>query len=572
MKRAVLVSLALQALAMLGAGPLAAGEMESPAVTISKVDWDGAAAALPGSTNETPALVFERLNAMTEKRFAGIVKSTVPVLLPFDVDAFRKDSADGKPDASTSDKYFGDFHPDKFFLPGPAGYDATFELNAKAPGLSYRFNKPIVIEISGAAFAYDLDGPDHQEVFAPKNGLGDLFPGMRRILRDAHVRYVFERFGVPYVVSIQCYDQRPSTKHLSCKEADPIAERFLRLLHIAGGTPSKIEPPKFDLSRPAATSSDFTYYGPGDLIENSGWKKMPGRADYHVYARMRFPIAQAPAYVKSQSFMPWGDCYHTGTVGRMGRKGTPYHCKLNDKPLIFDESAAENFTYPWRDNFCELREFLVGQCPGGYGHQGEDIRPANCVLNNPEADRCLPYQHTGAAVQDGTIRRLAGNLGAYIVVNTANEHARFRYLHMNPKFMDEAGLLNGRRVSEGEILGKVANWGDFENGTSYHIHFNIQVFTTVGWVWVNPYMTLVAAYERLIDARGTEILPGAPAPPVPDKPPVILHPTIVPEPAAAAATSTPAAAPAPPPKAEPAPAREHKRRHHRRHKRKASDE
>ena len=109
---------------------------------------------------------------------------------------------------------------------------------------------------------------------------------------------------------------------------------------------------------------------------------MPGRADYHVYARMRFPIADAPGYVKSQSFMPWGDCYHTGTVGRMGKKGAPYHCKLNDKPLVFDESAAENFTYPWRDNFCELRDFLVGQCPGGYGHQGEDIRPANCVLNN----------------------------------------------------------------------------------------------------------------------------------------------------------------------------------------------
>ena len=125
---------------------------------------------------------------------------------------------------------------------------------------------------------------------------------------------------------------------------------------------------------------------------------MPGRADYHVYARMRFPIADAPGYVKSQSFMPWGDCYHTGTVGRLGRKGAPYHCKLNDKPLVFDELAAENFTYPWRDNFCELRDFLVGQCPGGYGHQGEDIRPGNCVLNNAEADRCLPYQHTVAAV------------------------------------------------------------------------------------------------------------------------------------------------------------------------------
>ena len=119
---------------------------------------------------------------------------------------------------------------------------------------------------------------------------------------------------------------------------------------------------------------------------------MPGRVDYHVYARMRFPIAFAPAYVKSQSFMPWGDCYRTGTVGRMGRKGAAYRCKVNDMPLVFDESAAVNFTYPWRDNFCEQRDFLVGQCPGGYGHQGEDIRPAKCVLNNAEADRCLPYQ------------------------------------------------------------------------------------------------------------------------------------------------------------------------------------
>ena len=73
---------------------------------------------------------------------------------------------------------------------------------------------------------------------------------------------------------------------------------------------------------------------------------------------------------------------------------------------------------------------------------------------------------------------------------------RFRYLHMNPKFMDADGLLSGREVSEGEIIGKVATWGDFENGTSYHIHFNMQVFTKVGWVWVNPYMTLVLAYER----------------------------------------------------------------------------
>jgi murein DD-endopeptidase MepM/ murein hydrolase activator NlpD len=182
-----------------------------------------------------------------------------------------------------------------------------------------------------------------------------------------------------------------------------------------------------------------------------------------------------------------------------------------------------------------LRDFLVGQCPGGYGHQGEDIRPGNCVLNSAESDRCLPYQHSVTAVHDGVIRRLPGNIGVYIVANTENERVRFRYLHMNPNYMDSEGLLNGKRVSEGEIIGKVATWGDYEKGTSYHIHFNIQVFTKIGWVWVNPYMTLVTAYERLIGGRGVEILPGQPAPPVPEKPPVILHP----EPASEASLASP---------------------------------
>jgi hypothetical protein len=544
-KRAVLLSLAL-----LVAGPAAAGELESPLVKLSDVNWEAAAASLPNRGAQSPADAFARLNAVTEKQFTDIGKSSVPVLLPFDVEAYRKDVADGKAEAAASEKYLGGFHQTKFFLPGPAGYDATFTLSSKEDGLKLRFEKPILFEISGAAFIYELDPPDHIEKEDPSpKDLAEQFPGIRRVLSEAHVRYVFERFGVPYVLSIQCYDMRPSSRHLSCREADPLALRFLKLLNTAGGSPAKMQQPKFDLSRPDG-KSDFTYYGPGDLIENSGWKKMPGRVDYHVYSRMRFPIADAPGYVKSQSFMPWGDCYHTGKVGRTGRKGAQYHCRLNSKPLVFDESAAENFTYPWRDNFCELRDFLVGQCPGGYGHQGEDIRPANCVLSNAEADRCMPYQHSVAAVHDGTIRRLPGNIGVYIVANTENERVRFRYLHMNPNTMDAEGLLNGKRVSAGEIIGKVATWGDYEKGTSYHIHFNIQVFTKIGWVWVNPYMTLVAAYERLIGGRGSEILPGQPAPPIPDKPPVILHRELTPEASLAIPLATTLATPQPQPKPE----------------------
>jgi hypothetical protein len=84
-------------------------------------------------------------------------------------------------------------------------------------------------------------------------------------------------------------------------------------------------------------------------------------------------------------------------------------------------------------------------------------------------------------------------------------HIRFRYLHMNPQMLDSAGMISGREVSEGEVLGAVGNYGRAPGGTTYHLHFDAQVPTRDGWVFVNPYMTLVAAYERLIGARGRPV-------------------------------------------------------------------
>ena len=66
---------------------------------------------------------------------------------------------------------------------------------------------------------------------------------------------------------------------------------------------------------------------------------------------------------------------------------------------------------------------------------------------------------------------------AYLLVNSASEHIRFRYLHMNPRKMDENNLLSGRRVFEGEVIGQVSNYSQKENGTSYHLHFDVQVPT-----------------------------------------------------------------------------------------------
>ena len=68
-------------------------------------------------------------------------------------------------------------------------------------------------------------------------------------------------------------------------------------------------------------------------------------------------------------------------------------------------------------------------------------------------------------------------------------------------------------LAEYEKIGMVANFQDYVGGTTSHLHFDVQVFTRDGWLWVNPYVTLISAYERLIGGHGREYVP-----PSPDKP------------------------------------------------------
>src|SRR4029077_12771368 len=123
---------------------------------------------------------------------------------------------------------------------------------------------------------------------------------------------------------------------------DRVMERFLRALKLAGGTPSAnptvgtlpLDPPKEE-------SRDFSYFSPGFLIPNSGLKKdIGGRPDYTIYARLRFPLREAPAFANSQSFNNWGDCDFTGrSVRNPRRKDQPYSCNVNGRPLVFNEAA-----------------------------------------------------------------------------------------------------------------------------------------------------------------------------------------------------------------------------------------
>jgi hypothetical protein len=122
-------------------------------------------------------------------------------------------------------------------------------------------------------------------------------------------------------------------------------------------------------------------------------------------------------------------------------------------------------------------------------------------------DGCDPSRQRVLAVRDGIVIRSAKQQAVTVQVNTGTEHVRFRYMHMNPSAMDADGLLNGRRLREGAPIGVVSNYLDHPNGTTRHLHFDIQLFTRDGWIWVNPYTTLIAAYERLIGGRGREIGP-----------------------------------------------------------------
>ena len=525
--RSVKYLLASFALLLAGTAIVPADEFRTPAISVVRVDWRAALDQLrseistqPAVTPDftftgsrrlpafdpraTPALV--QLNGVTSQIFTGIGRSPVPVLLPFDSAAFLDARANGAPAGLSPSRYQADFRPVDLFDAGPAGYDAMFSLEPGAgDGMPQRtFARPVEVQITGSLLTYDISDPLGGKGETVK-ALAAQFPDLRRFIREGYVRYAFTRFGVPYVVSVQCLDSTPRERRLACREAYPVAERFLKALRIAGGQPARPRPdlPSGIAERPQERSPDFSYRPSGDIIARSGFRKQGGRVDFNAYSQLRFPLQTAPAFVHSQSFR---------------------NRKSSDKPI--DELVGSNTSYPWQDNFCESRSFGVGQCPGGFGHQGEDIRPTPCPPQNDATNSCDPKQQPVVAVRDGVVIRSPKQQAATLQVNSRNEHIRFRYMHMNPATMDADGVLNGRHVDEAERIGVVSNYLDHPNGTSRHLHFDVQVFTRDGWLWVNPYVTLVSAYERLIRGRGREIGPeSATSPAVAHAlPEDVLHP------------------------------------------------
>lgn len=502
------------ALLLLAGETALAGEIKAPKISIAEVDWDSARAALNGNeaarrlstsahVSGSAADPLTRLNQLTDAVFPTVAASSVPVLLPFDLQTFLKSKAGEDLD------YLAGFGPPAFFLAGPAGYSAAYSV----PLTTGDRTREVLIDVSGFALSYDLD-PRVGGEEKPPMGLQADFPGLRRFYFESHMRYLFARHGVLYAVSVECYDNSiHSGRKLSCQDAHGPVTRLLKAMTLAGGTPQPIGLPEIrpEAIRPQEAPTAFSFYPPGQLISGTSARHRGGDPDYTSYATIRFPLAGAPVQTYSQVFINLGDCTAApGDSRTVRRNGAPFRC-LPGKSLAAAEmpTGGQNM-FPWRDNFCESRAYFVGQCPSGLGHQGQDIVPVGCAASPADGEACDRSHHRVVAVHDGMVMRWPRQEGLVIVANAPGTYLRFRYLHMNPKIVDEGGFFSGRPVIQGQIIGKVGNFSGREGGTSYHLHFDMQAPTKDGWVLVNPYMTLVAAYERMIGSRGTE-MPDDPA-------------------------------------------------------------
>lgn len=201
----------------------------------------------------------------------------------------------------------------------------------------------------------------------------------------------------------------------------------------------------------SSAQADFDYAPPGSLEPGSG----TGRQDSRLYlSDMRFPIEKTPAFANSQVYRP-GGLYGTGG-GQCDRS---------------------NYSYPWRDNYCESRSHSMPLCPAGRGHQGQDIRPATCRKD----------VHWTVAAETGTIT----NIGSYSVWLVGDSGVRHRYLHLN---MNRLAVTRGQRIQKGQRIGLVSN--SF-NGTPTTIHLHYDMYS--GGRYIPTYMSLVKSYQSLLN-------------------------------------------------------------------------
>ena len=202
--------------------------------------------------------------------------------------------------------------------------------------------------------------------------------------------------------------------------------------------------------------TNFTYCAPAELIPRSinvdgslakspaygAYDEVTGNAPTHhtgmnpemdwtnAAAPMCFPI-RSKAYANSQVYNPGGDHYPS-TAKPSGVQGNP-----------------DNYSYPWRDNFCEARGASRANksCRVGHGHQGQDIRP----------EKPIPVTYIAIAPEDADVISVPGADGKGFTVTLLGKsppYRKYRYLHMESVMVSPAHP----DIKAGAELGKVSNY------------------------------------------------------------------------------------------------------------------
>jgi murein DD-endopeptidase MepM/ murein hydrolase activator NlpD len=214
----------------------------------------------------------------------------------------------------------------------------------------------------------------------------------------------------------------------------------------------------------------FAYYPPGDLDPHDASRGRKG--DRKVYLpNIIFPLRLAPDQHPHMNSQIWG---HGGSgYGGKGGTGGSECDPINYDPML------------QRDTYCEIRSWSMPMCPGGTGHQGQDIRPPTCKNNAWEV----------VAVVDGIITQVTSNTTVRL---KGADGTDYWYLHMHPQSIT---VKVGQSVKQGDVLGRVSSYMDGDpNGTTTHLHFQvrqtIRVDRKILSVYVPGYTSLIAAYRK----------------------------------------------------------------------------
>ena len=478
----------------------------------------GVSRRLESYTVKDDMLPLATLNEVTAASYPAFAEAVVPVLAPIDPTRLLPGAVPARQTlAQVRRASLARSVASLQAVSLSSGYDviATVSdemLRELAIGTRYK----VQVHIGGSAVSYGSEQGGELV-----SDMQDVIAGLRKIDGADEITYVFRKYNVPYFATIDCAPAPNDGGIITCTQADAVMRAVLRDLRLAGGGPrrTKKRAAATTCKQPARPSPTFQYHAPGKLLDGTAEQGSEGAGSQVVLGNcIFFPLKHAPAYANSQVFMHRGNCLGQKELlgGQPGDRFPRYKCRQNDKQLLDFEGHKENYSYPWRDNTCEVRGSNgPAECPGRKGHEGQDIRPS----------KCEPPQSAPASCRNGVFDVVAVTPGVvwwkpppkdYVVRLHSNDGTGLYYtfLHMPPASITQAGIANDTLmpVERGRTIGKVGNFARDNNGnpspTTTHLHFEIrrlQADTKAQGPALIPYLTLIRAYERLIDEAGTKL-------------------------------------------------------------------